>query len=310
MIFADHVSRYYGQHLAVSDVSFTAAEGEVVGLLGQNGAGKSTIMNVLAGCLMPSDGRVRINQHDLINEPLQARQSLGYLPEVPPVYPELTVHEYLVFCCRIKEVVSADIKAHIEEIIALTGLEEVRHKLISKLSKGFRQRVGLAQALCGDPKVLLLDEPTAGFDPMQAVAFRKLIRKLAKGRTILFSTHLLSEAQEICDRVLIIHEGKLMLDHNNRQQETSTHYRLRVQGSAARVLSPIRQLPCVRRARLIAENTDEGVTLLIETEPTGDFARQLFTLLAGMNAPILELTPLQDTLEEIFLRVSTHTDKQ
>lgn len=310
MISVQNVSRYYGQHLAVSGVSFTAAEGEVVGLLGQNGAGKSTIMNVMAGCLTPSLGSVQIGNHDIVTDPMNAKRMLGYLPEVPPVYPELTVIEYLQFCCKIKEVIQEDIKSHLQDIISLTGLEEVRNKLISKLSKGFRQRVGLAQALCGNPKVLLLDEPTAGFDPMQALAFRKLIKKLAKDRTILFSSHLLSEVQEICDRVLIIHEGKLMLDHVKQQQQTSTHYRLQVLGTSARLLSPIRQLPCVRRARVINEQKEDGLRLVIETEASGDFTRQLFTLLSGMNAPIAELTPLQDTLEDIFIRVSTQTDSK
>ena len=197
MVRAEAVSRKYGRFLALSGVSFAAGSGEVIGLLGQNGAGKTTLMNVMAGCLAPSEGRVLIAGHDLVRSPFAARRALGYLSEVPPVYPELTVREYLQFCCRIKGVVRADEKRHLDEIIGLTGLMPMQHRLIGQLSKGFRQRTGLAQALCGDPEVLLLDEPTAGFDPAQAVAFRKLIRTLAKGKTIVFSSHLLHEVQEV-----------------------------------------------------------------------------------------------------------------
>lgn len=305
MIRAVEVSRFYGRFEAVSGLSFTASSGEVVGLLGQNGAGKSTLMNVLAGFLAPSSGAVFINQHDIIHSPFAARRALGYLPEVPPVYPELTVLEYLRFCCRIKDVHRADEQRHIDEILELVGLKEVQRQLIGRLSKGFRQRVGLAQALCGNPDVLLLDEPTAGFDPAQAVAFRKLIRNLAKNRTILFSSHLLSEVQEICDRVLVIHKGRLLLDHNNQSKPQSTHYRLLVQGSPARVLAPIRQLQSVRRARLETEAEQGYTRMTIETEPESAFAVQLFNLLSGLGTPILELVPLQDTLESLFLRVTS-----
>ena len=308
MIRAENITRFYGRFEAVSDFSFTAKSGEVVGLLGQNGAGKTTIMNVLAGCLAPSRGRVFINSKDLASQPHSARRSLGYLPEVPPVYPEMTVQEYLQFSCRIKGVLKADEKSHIMEIMELTDLHEVKHQLISRLSKGFRQRAGLAQALCGDPEVLLLDEPTAGFDPMQTVAFRKLIRKLAKNKAILFSSHLLSEVQEICDRVLIIHNGKMILDRSNDQEAQSTQYRLVVQGTPSRLLSPIRQLASVKRARLTGKNQTDITRLMVETEPDSAFTGQLFTLLAGLNAPIMELTPLQDSLETLFLQANERSE--
>ena len=304
MIRAENITRFYGRFEAVSEFSFTAKSGEVVGLLGQNGAGKTTIMNVLAGCLSPSSGRVFINNKDLAAQPHEARRSLGYLPEVPPVYPEMTVQEYLIFSCRIKGVLKADEKDHIKEIMELTGLHEVKHQLIARLSKGFRQRAGLAQDLCGDPEVLLLDEPTAGFDPIQAIAFRKLIRRLVKNKAILFSSHLLSEVQEICDRVLIIHNGKMILDRRNDQEAQSTQYRLIVQGLPSRILSPIRQLASVKRARLTGEKQTDVARLLIETEPGSAFAGQLFTLLSGLNTPIMELTPLQDSLETLFLQVN------
>ena len=304
MVAAERISRLYGRFEAVRALSFTAQQGQIVGLLGPNGAGKSTIMNMLAGCLAPSSGTILINGTDLRKLPLISLRNLGYLPEVPPVYPEMTVAEYLAFCSALKEVHKKDIKGHVQEILDLTGLTEVQHQLIGSLSKGFRQRTGLAQALCGNPQVLLLDEPTAGFDPMQAVAFRKLIRKLSKDRTIVFSSHLLSEVQEICDRVLIIHQGQLVLDHQMDEQEQVSSYRLCLAGNPARLLSPIRQLPCVRRARLLDPQKEGCCRLIVETTAGSPFAQQLFTLLCGLNAPILELVPIKDSLEALFLRVT------
>lgn len=304
MIRADNISRSYGRFEAVSRVSFSVAKGEVAGLLGQNGAGKSTLMNILAGCLAPTAGRAAINGFDLADRPFEARGSLGYLPETPPVYPELTVLESLRFCCRIKGVLQKDEQRHIEEILSLTGLNGFGKQLVGSLSKGYRQRVGLAQALCGDPEVLLLDEPAAGFDPAQALEFRKLIKKLARDKAILLSSHLLGEVRTLCDRVLILHQGRLMLDHNNREASLGTQYRLALAGTPARLLSPIRQLGSVRRAQLLSSQAGEVTRLLVETEPGNAFARQLFTLLSGLNAPILEMVPEQDSLEALFLKVT------
>lgn len=303
MILAEGLSRRYGRFQAVKDVSFRAGKGEVVGLLGQNGAGKSTVMNVLSGCLAPSEGRVEIMSYDMAAQPRQAKRHLGYLPEVPPLYPEMTVMEYLRFCCDIKGVLRADREKHIEEVLVLTGLEEMRDRLVSRLSRGFQQRTGLAQALCGAPEVLLLDEPTAGFDPLQAVSFRKLIRKLARDRVILFSSHLLGEVQAICDRVLILHEGRLLMDHTiNSPARQVPQYRLVIDAPPARVLSPLRQLPSVRRLKQLSGHVAGETHLIAETEPCGDFQKELFTLLTGMSAPILELTPLEDTLETLFIK--------
>lgn len=303
MITADKLTRFYGRYEALSQVSFTAQIGEVVGLLGQNGAGKSTLMNILAGCLSPTQGSASIAGFDLDTQAKQARLSLGYLPEVPPLYPEMRVTEYLMFCSELRQVHPADIGRHVQDIIALCGLASVKDQVIASLSKGFRQRTGLAQALCGDPKVLLLDEPTAGFDPAQAVEFRKLIKKLAKDRCILFSSHLLQEVQEVCDRVLIIHRGRLEYSHQLGTQEQITHYRLGIAGAGNRVISPIRQLSSVRRVSVLPAN--EGKTkLLIETQADLPFTSQLFTLLSGLNTPILELVPLTDSLEALFLRVT------
>ena len=310
LIVAEGLTRFYGKFEAVCDISFTAVSGEVVGLLGQNGAGKSTVMNMLAGCLTPSRGRVFVGQHDLSKNPHAAKNLVGYLPEVPPMYPELTVVEYLKFCCRIKGVHPKDINQHITEIMDLAGITEVQRQLIGSLSKGYRQRTGLAQALCGNPDVLLLDEPTAGFDPKQAVGFRKLIRKLAKDKTILFSSHLLSEVQEICDRVLIIHQGKLMMDHRMNQEDGIITYRLIAQAAPGRVLAPLRQLSSVQRVKTIGEPRPDQTRVMVQTDQSAAFTSQLFTLLSGLNAPIIELIPMQDTLENLFLKVTAQTGAQ
>lgn len=304
MISMEKASRRYGQFEAVRDISFTARAGEVVGLLGQNGAGKTTIMNMLAGVLTPTQGRVLVDGQDMALHPLQARRALGYLPEIPPLYPEMTTQEFLVFCCQIKQVHRGDIARHVEELMTLADVHQVRHQLIGRLSRGYRQRVGLAQALCGDPAVLLLDEPTAGFDPMQAVIFRKLIRKLASGRVIIFSSHLLSEVQSVCDRALIIHQGELKLDHSLRQDTQDGHFRVRLRGSSPRVLAQIRQLDSVRRVRQVEGPHTQDLSLLVEASADGSFQTQLFTLLSGLNAPLMELSPLSDSLEALFLRVT------
>ncbi len=307
MIRAEGLFRRYGRFEAVKAVSFAAGKGEVVGLLGQNGAGKSTIMNMLSGCLAPSAGRVEIMGHDLLTHPALAKRHMGYLPETPPLYPEMTVTEYLRFVCDIKGVLRTDREDHIEEIMELTGLQEVKDRLTGMLSRGFVQRTGLAQALCGDPEVLLLDEPTAGFDPVQAVAFRKLVRKLSKEKAILISSHILGELQAVCSRVLILDEGRLLLDHAlDDTAGVPPQYRAVVALPPGRLLSQLRQLPSVRRIRQLPGH-DPGQTVFIaDTQPGKPFQAELFTLLSGLNAPILELTPLEDSLETLFIKVTGH----
>lgn len=307
MIVAEGLTRFYGKFEAVSDISFTASSGEIVGLLGQNGAGKSTIMNMLAGSLSPTSGRVYIKRKDLARHPESAKGELGFLPETPPLYPELTVVEYLRFCCRLKRVAKADEKRHLDEIMELAGIADVATQVIGSLSRGYRQRAGLAQALCGNPGILLLDEPTAGFDPRQAVEFRKLIKKLSRDKTILFSSHLLSEVQEICDRVLIVHQGKLIMDHAMYQDSSCASFRLQVQGSPARVLPPLRQLSSVQRVKQLGDGKAETTKVLVQTCRDQAFPAQLFTLLSSLNTPILELSPIQDDLEALFLRVTAQS---
>ena len=306
MITLTSITKRYGNTVALSDVSFTARQGEVLGLLGQNGAGKTTALNIITGCLAPSAGSVTIGGHDLIQEPRQARRLVGYLPEVPPLYDEMTVRAYLRFACELKLVLPADIPAHVEEIAARTGLKQMLGRRIGNLSKGYRQRVGLAQALCGDPEVLILDEPTSGLDPRQTAEFRETLREQANGRTVLFSSHILSEVQALCDRVIILHHGQIVLDSNLKQLQSGSALRLRadIQGDAKVLLPALRSLAGVRRVTRLPD--ESGVlSVLLECTQGECPQRTLFTLLSGLNMPMLRLQPVESSLEEVFLKITS-----
>ena len=209
MIEVSHLTKKYGSHLAVEDVSFTVEDGQIYGLLGPNGAGKSTIMNILTGYLAATSGSVTVAGHPLPEEADAAKACIGYLPEQPPLYPEMTVQEYLSFAAELKGVKKADRAEQVRKAARRTGLEKVLPRLIRSLSKGYRQRVGIAQALLGSPKLIILDEPTVGLDPAQVIEIRKLIRELGQGHTVILSSHILSEVQAVCQQVLILSKGKL-----------------------------------------------------------------------------------------------------
>ena len=210
MITVEHLTKCYGDFLAVDDLSFEIDEGHVYGFLGPNGAGKSTTMNIMTGCLSATAGHVRIDGHDIFDEADKAKKLIGYLPEQPPLYMSETPEEYLRFVGRAKGLKKGELERQVEEVIRQTKLEDVRRRLISKLSKGYKQRVGIAQALLGNPKVIILDEPTVGLDPIQIIEIRDLIRQLGQTHTVILSSHILSEVQAICDQIMIIARGKLV----------------------------------------------------------------------------------------------------
>lgn len=213
MIEVKELTKYYGEHLAVDHINFSVGEGEVVGFLGPNGAGKSTTMNMLTGYLSASSGQIRINGVDLSESPLEAKRNIGYLPELPPLYTDMTVNEYLQFMCRLKKVQGKRKREeHIADVCEQVKLADVRGRLIKHLSKGFRQRVGIAQAMIGDPPILILDEPTVGLDPNQILEIRGLIKNLGKKHTVILSSHILQEIQAVCGRILILCEGRLVAD--------------------------------------------------------------------------------------------------
>lgn len=302
MITFSRVTKRYGESYAVKDLSFTIAQGEVVGLLGQNGAGKTTTLNILTGYLAPSEGTVTIGGHDLLAEPRSAKQHIGYLPEIPPLYDEMTVESYLQFVCKLRLVVRADIKAHVRDIAEKTGLSDMLNRRVGNLSKGYRQRVGLAQSLCGDPEILILDEPTVGLDPRQTAEFRETLRTLARGRTVIFSSHILSEVQSLCDRVLILHHGKIVYDHDARKLSPTTRMHARILGDEKQLLPALRTIEHVTRVKVLPAQEKGAVDVLIECSNLRFAQQEMHTLLSALGAPLLRLTPMDETLEDVFLR--------
>ena len=306
MIELEHVTKLYGSIPALRDVSFHVSKGQTVGLLGRNGAGKTTALNLMTGYFPPTEGKVRIGGKDMLADPRTCKRMIGYLPEKPPLYDEMAVEDYLAFVSELREVVRKANKAHVEEILELCALKDVRQRMIGHLSKGYRQRVGIAQALCGAPEILILDEPTVGLDPKQTVEMRELIRRLGEEHTVLFSSHILSEVQQLCSRVIILNGGRMVqsIDLAEGQKDT---VRLRLRAAARKevLLNAMKGLNCVMNAEA-TENPEEGTAqVVLECRPADERGRatdQIFRLLAEMNAPIRELTEERDTLEEIFLR--------
>lgn len=312
MIELCNVTKRYGAVEAVSGLSFSAPDGQIVGLLGQNGAGKTTTLNMLTGYFPPTSGEVRVDGMDMLQDPRACKWHIGYLPEKPPLYDEMTVTAYLKFVCELREVKREAIAQHVQHITATCGLTEVAGRLVGHLSKGYRQRVGIAQALCGDPDVLVLDEPTVGLDPKQVREIRELIRQLGKTHTVIFSSHLLPEIQQLCDRVVILHKGKLVREAPMSELTGGDGETLRLRATIAmkeRLLVPaLNSLECVRRVKVLptpnADYTKLELECVKETE-RGIAQAQLFRLLAGLDAPLMQLTPVRDTLEEVFLRATT-----
>lgn len=305
MISFEGVSRRYGKMYALKDVTFSVPEGQILGLLGQNGAGKTTAMRILTGCLAPSGGSVTVGGFDLMTHPRQAKRLIGYLPENAPLYDEMTIRAFLRFMCGLREVASDAVQKHIDEIAAKTGLSDVLGRRIGNLSKGYRQRVGLAQALCGNPEVLVLDEPTAGLDPLQTVEFRTLIKALGQTHTVLFSSHILSEVQAVSDRVIILKKGELLFDAALHEQAADAiRLKVTIAGGKGALLPAMRQLKSVTRVEPVLED-EPGTTTVILTAPrAAQPERELFTLLCGLQAPILRMTPVENSLEDIFLRAT------
>ncbi len=309
MIELCQVTKKYGQTQALQDLSFTASRGQIVGLLGQNGAGKTTALNILTGYMPPTSGKVLVDGMDMLEKPRPCKQLIGYLPEKPPLYDEMTVDGYLRFVCGLKGVRRADTAAHLDELIALCGLKEVRQRVIGHLSKGYRQRVGIAQALCGNPPVIVLDEPTVGLDPRQVVEIRELIRTLGEKHAVIFSSHLLPEIQQLCHRVVLLHQGKVIrqcsLEEMTGERET-VQLRAVIALPAGKLLPALRSLPCVRRVKTMGALKDGATDVLLECDASGGKAPQqeLFRLLCGLDAPLLSLQSRQDSLEAAFLRAT------
>ena len=312
MIKIDHLVKNYGANCAVDDVSFEIAEGEIVGFLGPNGAGKSTTMNILAGYLSSTSGRVSVAGLNVLDEPLEVKRRIGYLPEQPPLYLDMTVEEYLIFVYNLKGCTFNRTK-HLEEICEIVKIQDVYHRVIRNLSKGYRQRVGIAQALVGNPPVIIFDEPTVGLDPKQIIEIRNLIRTLGKDHTVILSTHILQEVQAVCDRIIIINKGRVVADERteniNRVVESNRRYRARICGPQREVLAMLKGRPDVLYAEALPERDGDAYHYVLESAPNIDMRKSLFYTLAERNWPLIGLEPLGMSLEDVFISIVDQTDK-
>ncbi len=313
MIEFQNVVKRYANLFALDDVSFKIEPGEIVGLLGPNGAGKSTAMNILTGYLAPTSGRVLIDGVDAAGSPIDVRRKIGYLPEQPPLYPEMTVDEYLSFVYSLKGC-TLNKKKHLEEIMRLTQIADVRSRLISHLSKGYRQRVGIAEALVGDPPILIFDEPTVGLDPKQIIEIRSLLRALSKKHTVLLSTHILSEVQAVCRRVIVINRGKIVANERTedmtRTLDEERRYRAEIIGPSKEILAGLRNKNGVKRIELISSSDDTQTSVYeIEAEKGIDVRKSVFFVCADNRWPLVGLSPIGEDLESIFVRLIDKSDK-
>ena len=308
MIEVKNLTKRYGNNVALDHVSFTVEDGSILGFLGPNGAGKSTTMNIVTGYLSATEGTVSISGHDILDEPNEARKLIGYLPELPPLYLDMTVQEYLNFMYDLKKV-KLPREKHIREICSLTKIQNVYKRLIGNLSKGYRQRVGIAQALLGNPPVLILDEPTVGLDPKQIIEIRNLIKNLGRNHTIILSSHILSEVQAVCERVIIINSGKLVADGatDRLAHDLSTDHRIiaRIAGPEHDVLHAIRAMDKVVEVVSMGEKEPRVYEYHIEAEMDQDIRRDLFALLTRKGWPLMSSRNTDLTLEEIFLRLTS-----
>lgn len=313
MIEIENLTKKYGDKLAVDNISFKVKKGSIVGFLGKNGAGKSTTMNIITGYISATSGTARINGYDILKNPMEVKKCIGYLPEKPPIYSEMTVMEYLKFVCAIKDVKASAIKGHIDEIANLVKLTEVINRRIGNLSKGYQQRVGMAQALVGNPEVLILDEPTVGLDPKQIIEIRRMIKALGKKHTIILSSHILPEVADVCEQVVIINEGKIVAQDTlaNLQEgiEESANMIVRVAGSESAATKVIRSLSGVSFVEGLGVREKDTVDLLVETVKGVDIRRAMFNAMAKANMPILMIKYVDVTLEDIFLKL-TGTERE
>ncbi|MCD8087722.1 MAG: ABC transporter ATP-binding protein [Oscillospiraceae bacterium] len=314
MIEVSHLTKRYGNHLAVDDLNFTVENGVVYGFLGPNGAGKSTTMNILTGCLAATSGTVTIDGYDIFDNPTEAKRRIGYLPELPPLYVGMTVREYLTFVARAKGVSGKEQEAQLERVMDVTGTTEVADRLIKNLSKGFRQRVGIAQAILGDPAVVILDEPTVGLDPIQIIEIRDLIHELGKEHTVILSSHILSEVQAVCDQILIINRGKLVACGEPQSLEEQfageATYKLTVKASAADAERALKSVEGVQKVE--AQEGAEGRCSLTVTvsDLSEEMDERLSFAMSDRRIPVLRLEREQASLEDVFLTLTAQAEAE
>lgn len=306
MVKVENLVKRYGHNYALNDISFEIGEGEIVGLLGPNGAGKSTTMNILTGYLSSTSGAAYIDGINILEHPIEAKSIIGFLPEQPPLYQDMTVEEYLSFVYELKGC-KLDKEAHLGEILDVVKIADVKHRLIRNLSKGYRQRVGIAQALVGDPKLIVFDEPTVGLDPKQILEIRNLLRTLAKNHTVILSTHILAEVQAVCERVIIINHGKIIADEKTaeltRVIEDGYQYEIKVCGPQKEVVSALEGIRGVKSVTATGVRDADAYTYVVESDKGIDARKPMFNLCAQRGWAILGLMPVGTDLESIFIRL-------
>ena len=313
MVEVKNLTKCYGDIKAVDDISFTVDTGEVLGFLGPNGAGKSTTMNIITGYISSTSGTVTVDGSEILENPKETKKKIGYLPEIPPLYPDMTVRKYLEFMFDLKKV-KLPKKEHIDEVMRLVQISDKESRIIKNLSKGYRQRVGFAQALLGNPPVLILDAPTVGLDPKQIIEIRKLIRGLGKKHTVIFSSHVLSEVSATCDRVIVISEGRIVADAKTEELSKSfadvQKLSLTVEGGSSDVLNEIKKIPGVKKYVKLRDVSDKIAEYSIEYSNDADIRRDVFSAMVRIGCPILEMKSGNESLEDMFLKLTQNAGKR
>ncbi len=309
MLEVQNLTKKYGDVAAIDKLTFNIEAGRIYGFLGPNGAGKSTTMNIITGYLAPTDGSVRIDGIDILKEPIKARAKIGYLPELPPVYPDMTVAEYLDFAAELKRIGKVQRRSETQRVMELTHISDVKDRLIKNLSKGYRQRVGLAQAIIGEPPLVILDEPTVGLDPLQIIEIRRLIKELGQKHTVILSSHILQEISAVCDHIMIISKGRLVASDTpenlakNLSPETVT--RLCIKGDEEAVRTCLRGIEGVSSIVITASDEEGVLAAEVKAGSDTDIREEVFRSLAAAGLPVLEMHTARQTLEDIYLRLTS-----
>ena len=309
MIEVKNLVKDYGKHHAVKDISFSVPDGQIVGLLGPNGAGKSTTMNIMTGYISATSGEVKIGGYDILEQPIQAKKLIGYLPEIPPLYEDMTVAEYLNFICDLKGIrKKTEKESSINEVTEAVKISDMKGRLIKNLSKGYKQRVGLAAAMLGSPDILILDEPTVGLDPSQIIEIRELIRELSKSHTILLSSHIMQEISAVCDEIIIINKGKMIAcdtpDNLTKAMMQSRGIHLVIRGERAKIKEALNKITEIGKVQYDETAEDGAIGMTVYTERDQDIREKIFYAMAEFDCPILEMHLLETSLEDAFLALT------
>lgn len=311
MIEINNLVKKYGDHVAVDDLSLTVEPGKIYGFLGPNGAGKSTTMNIITGYLGATSGEVKINGHDIFKEPEEAKKCIGYLPEIPPLYVDMTVREYLDFVAELKKLEKSLRKRYVEEAMETTGITDVANRMIRNLSKGYRQRVGFAQAILGYPEIIILDEPTVGLDPKQIIEIRELIRKLGEKHTVILSSHILTEISAVCDHVFIISKGKLVASDATENlvslMSGAQEIEVTVRTDVAEAQKELASIAAVSKVEV--KNEDAG-ELIVYAKKGADVREEVFRTLAEKHFAVLEMHTIEKSLEDVFLEITQEGEEK